>query len=176
MIIQKKVILKLTVIATFAIILLLQASANSFAQDKKYTENDIPKSVLESFNKLYPNSNILGYDVETKDGQTFYEIESKQGTLKRDVKFNESGNLIETEESMNVKDLSSNIVAAINSQYPKSEITKSEKITTGSEVSYEVTIKSKKKKIELVLNSNGEILKTKGADNESEDNDNDDND
>ncbi len=160
MIIPKKVVLKFSAFAALILMIIFSSSVSSYAQHKKYKESDMPKAVIESFNKLYPNVTVKGYDIETEDGKTFYEVESKDGSVSRDVLFSETGSLVSVEESMNVSDLSSDIVNTINSKYPKYKISKAEKITKGSDVSYEVLIKSNKKKVELVLNSKGEILET----------------
>ena len=160
MLIQKKKILRLSVLAAIAVMFLLGGSSSSFAQHKKYSAKDMPSGVVESFTKLYPTSQITGYDIEKEDGNTFYEIQSKEGSMNRDAQYTSDGKLVSVEESMNLSDLPAEVTAAINSKYPKAKITKAERITKGSETNFEVLIKSKKKKIELLINSKGDILST----------------
>jgi uncharacterized membrane protein YkoI len=133
-------------------------TANSFAQHKKYKESDMPKAVIETFNKMYPNATVIGYDIENEDGNKFYEIESKEGNISRDLQFNEDGSISEIEEQMNISDLPDKVVSAINTKYPNGTILKAEKVTKNSETLYETVVKNGKKKHEVRVNSGGDII------------------
>jgi uncharacterized membrane protein YkoI len=144
-------------------------SGNSlFAQHKKYTSSDMPPAVIESFNKAYPNAQAVGYDIEKEQGSKFYEIESKEGSIKRDILFNEDGTINEVEESMNVSDLSQDAVNTIENKYPGSKILKAEKITKNNETFYEVIVKSKKKTYEVQLKTDGTIINNENNNEENE--------
>lgn len=147
-------ILIITVIAC----LLFISSMSTNAQ--KYSASDMPKAVIESFNKMYPNASAIGYDIEKENGSKFYEIESKEGDIRRDLLFNEDGSINEIEEHINISDLPANVVSGVSANYPKGTITKAEKVTKGSETLYEVIVKTGKKKLEVRLNANGEIIST----------------
>ncbi|MEP7147239.1 MAG: PepSY-like domain-containing protein, partial [bacterium] len=139
----------------FAISLFSAISNISMAQEKKYSEKDIPSVVMESFKKLYPNAVITGYDVDNKKSGTTYEIESKDGSVQRDVEFTSTGNVTETGESISVNTLPANITSSIESKFNSAKILEAEKKIRGTEILYEVVIEHKNKKRELLINQNG---------------------
>src|ERR1700674_3693792 len=126
---------------------LMLLNSNIFAQHKKYTAGDMPQAVIDSFNKTYPNATALGYDIENENGGKFYEIESKDGDIRRDLLFNKDGSISEIEEQINISDLPANIVSAVNSKYPKGTSTKAERVTKGNDTLYEVVVKNGRKNL-----------------------------
>lgn len=160
MITNKAVTPGIKFILTAFIALFFCLSINSYAQKKKYTEKDMPAAVISSFQKNFPEASVRGYDKETEDGITTYEVEATVADVKKDIQFNADGTVIEIEESMNTADLPEKVVAAINSKYGNPSILKSEKVTKGSDILYEVTFKVKKKKHEVRLDKDGTILET----------------
>ena len=77
---------------------------------------------------------------------------------KKDIQFDAEGNVIEIEETMNTADLPEKVVTAINNKYSNPTILKSEKVTKGADILYEVLIKAKKKKYEVRLDKEGNIV------------------
>lgn len=141
----------------------------SFAQESKYSEKDIPQTVLESFKKLYPNATITGYDKENHKENVTYEIESKDGNVQRDVEFKADGSIVEIGESVDVSSLPKNITNTINAKFSNANILEAEKKTRGSEIIYEVIINDKNKKREVLLNPKGSIIKDDEDDEGKED-------
>ena len=137
---------------------MLLLNCSVFAQHKKYTSADMPQTVIDSFNKIYPDATALGYDIERENGGKFYEIESMDGDIRRDLLYNADGSISEIEEQINIGDLPDNIVSSVNSKYPKGTISKAERVTKGSDTLYEVVVKTGKKKLEVRLNSNGDVV------------------
>lgn len=127
---------------------------------QKYSASDMPKSVLDAFNKMYPNATAIGYDIENENGGKFYEVESKDGDIRRDLLFNADGSISEIEEQISISSLPDNVTAGVYAKYPKGTITKAEKVTKGSETLYEVVVKNGKKKLEVRLNTSGVIVGT----------------
>jgi len=142
--------------------------SSPYAQHKKYSSKDMPSSVIESFNKTYPNAQAVGYDIEKEHGNKYYEIESKEGSVRRDILFKEDGTIQEVEESMNVSDLSQDAVNSIENKYPGGKITKAETITQGNETFYEVIVKTSKKKYEVQVKTDGTIINDENNDEEDE--------
>jgi uncharacterized membrane protein YkoI len=164
----KKNILRSGVILLGLFILVFCYSDNSYAQNKKYTREDMPEAVIESFNKAYPNAEVSGYDIELENGSKFYEIESKEGSIRRDILFNQDGSIQEIEESMDISELSQTAMNSIQSKYPGSKVIKAERVTKNNEINYEVLVKFKKKKHEVVLNKDGLIINSENMDEENE--------
>ena len=155
------------IIISYLIILFFVSVNSAYAQHKEYTSKDMPAAVLEAFNKTYPNSEAVGYDIEKENGSRFYEIESREGSIRRDILFNEDGTIQEVEESMNVSDLSQNAVNSIKEKYPGSKIIKAETITKGKETFYEVIVKTKKKKYEVQVRADGTIINDENGNEEN---------
>ncbi len=145
-------------ILTLLFVILAGTGSNVYAQKKKYTEKDMPAAVIMSFQKNFPDATIRGYDKETEDEVTTYEVEATVGDIKKDIQFNADGTVIEIEEAMNTSDLPEKVVTAINNKYSSPTILKSEKVTKGADLLYEVVIKVKSKKREVRLDKDGNIL------------------
>jgi hypothetical protein len=129
------------------------------AQDKEITTKDVPAAVMSAFKAAYPNATIRGHAKEKKDGKVVYEIESREGTLQRDILYYADGTVAEIEESIAATDLPSEVQEAFRKQYPKAVITLAEKTTIGDKISYEVSGKVGRKKVSMELDPNGRVLK-----------------
>src|SRR5713101_6413787 len=144
------------ILATLAVSLL---GLSAFAQEKKVTARQVPAAVIAAFKSAYPNATILGYAREKENGKTYYEIESREGTMTRDVLFNPDGTVAEIEESIAAGSLPAEAQEALHKQYPKAVISKVEKTTAGDKVSYEVHARQGKKRISMEFDSDGKVMK-----------------
>ena len=162
----------------------VQVSANSlFAQEKKIEKKDLPKAVLNTFQKGYPNATIRVTSMEMERGKTYYEIESLDKGHRRDLLYTKSGKVAEIEETLASNDIPDFVKSSVMKKYPKDEINRAEKVTRGQKISYELVVKSGMQKQEVVLDSKGNIQKIKmmkkekeekeNRENEKVDNDND---
>ncbi|MDP4114590.1 MAG: PepSY-like domain-containing protein [Bacteroidota bacterium] len=145
-----------------AIVILFSCSSVMLnAQEtKKGKKKNIPQVVLDSFNKSYPKAIIRGTDIEKEDGKTFYEIESLDGKVKRDLLFLPDGKIAEIEETISPNDLPAVIKNSITSAMPKAKILKAEMITKNDVISYELIVKDGKFKKEIALDKAGKITNT----------------
>jgi hypothetical protein len=140
-------------------VLLLGLTAE--AQEKKITAKDVPAAVMTAFKNGYPNATIRGYAREKENGKVFYEIESREGTMTRDVLYNPDGNIAEVEESLATTDLPSEVQEAVRKQHPKAVITRAEKTTVGDKITYEISARLGKKKISMEIDTSGKVLSNK---------------
>ena len=131
------------------------------AQEKKVTEKQVPVAVIAAFKTAYPNATIRGYAQEKEHGKLFYEIESREGTMSRDVLYNPDGTVAEVEESMPATDLPADAQQAIRQKYPKAVISLAEKTTVGDKVSYEVSARQGKRRITMEFDANGKVLSSR---------------
>ena len=116
-----------------------------------------PEAVLTAFHKAYPKAEIRDVSKESKDGKDYFEIESIEGKVHRDLLYLADGTVFEIEEGIAPGALPKTIADALKAKYPKGEIQKAEKITRGSSVEYEVLLENDEEDIEVVLDSNGTI-------------------
>ena len=131
----------------------------SFAQEKKIDKKDLPKAVLTSFQKSYPNAEIKGTSIEKEHGKTYYEIESMDGSQKRDLLYTKDGKVAEIEEAMASNDVPGFVKSSVMKRYPNGEISNAEKVTRSNKTNYELVVKQGNKKHEVVLDSKGNIQK-----------------
>jgi hypothetical protein len=146
--------------ATLASIIVF--STKSVAQtQKKFTVKNLPEAVSSAFKKSYPNAVIKGADKEVENGKTFYEIESIDGTLKRDLLYTPEGNAFEIEETIAASTLPDAVKQAISKEYPKGKIDKVEKNTREGTIQYDVTVKSGRKVLDASISPDGKIMSKK---------------
>lgn len=134
-------------------------AVSAVAQEKKITAKDVPAAAMSAFKTAYPNATITGYAKEKEKGKTFYEIESREGTLHRDILYNADGTVAEIEESIAATDLPAEVQQAMKEKYPKATITKAERTTVGDKVTYEIVAKQGKKRVTIEFDSSGKVLK-----------------
>ena len=138
---------------------LFALSLSVTAQEKKVAEKDVPKAVLAAFKSTYPNATIRGYSREKENGKVYYEIESMEGEIGRDVLYNPDGTVAEIEETIAPSDLPPAVSAAFRRLHPEAIIKKAEKISRDGQTEYEITAKEGKRRIELEFDSDGNPLK-----------------
>ncbi len=130
------------------------------AQEREISQKDLPTAVLSAFHDTYPQGTIKGVSEEVDNGQTYYEIESIEGTIERDILFLPDGTIHEVEEGINVTALPAAVVDAIKAKYAKGKIERAEKKTEGKTVQYELIVESGEQNFEILLNPDGNIVKT----------------
>jgi hypothetical protein len=145
------------------LILCLGFAVGALAQEKKITKKDLPVPVLSSFQKAYPKATIKGLSTETEEGKTYFEIESVDGKVKRDLLYLADGTVAEIEETVAAADLPAPVKAAVAAKHPKGKIAKVEKVTRGGVVSYDVVLRSGKTNVELSIDPAGKVLKESKA-------------
>jgi hypothetical protein len=143
-----------------AIVAISLAGFSASSQERKIGKKSVPAAVLSAFKSAYPNATMLGFAREKENGKVFYEIESKDGDIGRDILYNADGTIEEIEETIGTGDLPSAIRDVVQSKYPGAVIAKAEKITHGEKVGYEVIAKHGKKRFALEFDGDGN-LKTK---------------
>jgi Putative beta-lactamase-inhibitor-like, PepSY-like len=137
--------------------------------EKEIKKKDLPPAVLAAFEKSYPNAKIEEVGMETEDSTTYYEIESKDGKIRRSLLFAVDGTLKAIEEVMKTDNLPDAVKQAVKKEYPKGKIKRAEKIIEEGVTSYELVVKSGKEKYEVVLSAEGAITKTEKKGKEDKD-------
>ncbi|MGE5313090.1 MAG: hypothetical protein ACM3Q4_00185 [Acidobacteriota bacterium] len=131
---------------------------------------NVPQPVLDAFKKSYPHAVIKGTGKETEEGKTYYEIESIDGKAKRDVLYLPDGTVAEVEEEIAVSALPDAVKQSVSKESAHGRIMKAEKLTKNGEISYEVIAKKGAKSLEIVLKTDGSVVKKelRGAKNKEE--------
>lgn len=116
------------------------APASRADSEMKLSRGDVPAQVLAAFAKAYPSATPSRFAREEKGGKTFYEVESREGRVSRDLLFAPDGALVEVEERISPADLPSAVREAIDALGPKVTIRRAERVTRGGCVTYDVTL------------------------------------
>ncbi len=146
-------------LAMFSLLVMIDSPVLAQAE-KDLKKSEVPKNVISSFEKSYPKAKASGYSTETENGSTTYEVESTEGKIHRDVTFDPQGTVISVEESMESQDLPPVVQGAFKKGYPKAKILKCEKVVERGVMTYELLVRSGKKKTELVYSPEGNLVKS----------------
>lgn len=151
-------LLKITLLILLAMTFIISAGT----LEKTIHKHQVPSAVLDSFGKQYPNAEVKRYSREIENGVAFYEIESKDGTVSRDLLYTAYGKIVEIEESIPYDSLPVAIKDTVSSKYEKNTFVSAEKvIRPGKPVKYDLVFKVKGKKREIEFSSDGTRVKGK---------------
>lgn len=140
-------------------------------KEGKISRENVPAAVMSAFKLAYPKAEIIGTSQETEDSTSYFEIESRDGKVTRDVLYKADGTVKEMEEQVTKAELPAAIKDAIANEYPKGKIKKSEKAMREGTITYELIVKNRQDEMEVVLDETGKILKTEKTTNEEKDQD-----
>ncbi len=129
--------------------------------DEKLSRKDVPSAVLAAFQKAFPHATVKGYGSEKEGDKLFYEIESLEGKMTRDVLYSPDGTVVEVEESLAEGELPQAVTQSVKRQYPNAVITTAERTTRGTIVTYDIRAKQEGKTFSITLDSNGQAPKPK---------------
>lgn len=140
---------------------LLPSIAGLYAQEERVlTEGDLPPAVLGAFRGSYPNAVIQAVSQEIQDGIAYYEITSLEDSVRRDILYTVQGGLVEVEEAIGAGALPEQAARAVADRYPDAVMTHAEMITRGAVTTYEVALRSGKRRIEVAVTADGQITAT----------------
>ena len=143
-----------TLIAPF----ILAFALSTTSAERKIAVDSIPIPVLDAFKISYPSAQILQATKETTQGTVTYEIESTDGSARRDIIYTKEGKAAEIEDMIRVDSLPGAVKSAIAAQFGTAAISRAEKLTKGSIIEYEVAIGKGRKQHEIVLKPDGQII------------------
>lgn len=159
-------------LAGLSVLLLLTVlSRPTQAEDAEKKAVQVPQPVTNAFRAAYPNATISDISIEKKDGRDYYEIESLDGSVRRDLLYTADGSVFEIEEQISVKDLPRVVADSLSARFPRTELKKAERITRGDTVEYEVLLEDGENNLEVLLDSHGVVksqVSTKDADESTE--------
>src|SRR3954465_14864495 len=104
------------------LVFMIAMNLTVFAQapaPKKAAPPKAPQAVLDAFRKQYPNATIKSVSSEKEGGRTVYEVESMDGTQRRDLMYEADGKVISTEELIPNAQIPKAVSDALAAKYPK---------------------------------------------------------
>lgn len=129
------------------------------AQEQTIKCENVPTEVRTAFEKAYPKATVNGCAKEVEKGRTAYEIMSTEGKTGRDVLFHEDGKLIVVEETIPVGDLPEPVRQAVSKTFPGRAIELAEKLTRDATVMYEIHLRHRGERVEIVFDASGKEAK-----------------
>ncbi len=131
-------------------------AALTFAAETKVTLESLPPAVQAAVKEQTKNATLVGLSTEKEDGKTTYEAETTINGKSRDVTLDKTGAIVETEDEVDIETIPAAAKAALRKRAGTGTISKVEKVTAGSSVSYEAAIKTKAgKSTEAAVNADG---------------------
>lgn len=144
-------------ICLFVVSLMLAGS--TFAQEKKIKRSELPAAVEKTVVEQSKGATIRGFNEETENGQTTYEVEMVVNGHTKDVQMDANGVVIEVEEEVSMEALPAEIKAGLQAKAGKGKITKVESLTKkGKLVAYEAQVMTDGKKSEVQVGPDGKPL------------------
>jgi uncharacterized membrane protein YkoI len=118
----------------------------------------LPPAVLTAFQKAYPKAVIKGASKEVEKGVTYYEVESVDGKMNRDLLYAADGKVVEVEEAVAPGALPAAVLKALDKAYPGYKIVKAEELTKDGQKLFELQIQVKGKTVGVTLDPTGKIV------------------
>jgi hypothetical protein len=135
----------------------LGVAAGLVAADKKVQMKDLPPAVQQAVRQEESKgAKIVGLAKETEAGKTMYEVETVISGHTRDLLFDPTGNLVETEEETPIAAVPAAVKTAFES---RGKVLKLETLTKGTTVTYEAQVEKNGKKSEIVVDAAGRPVK-----------------
>jgi len=129
------------------------------AQEKKIKRTDLPPAVEKAVAGVSKGATIKGFNQETENGKTAYEVEMTVNGHSKDVLMDASGTVLEVEEEVALDSLSADVKAGLTAIAAGGKILKVESLTKGGKlVAYEAKVQAAGKKSEIQVGPDGKPL------------------
>lgn len=112
-----------------------------------------PKTVLESFNKTFATAEDVAWEKEDNE----WEAEFKLNGMEMSVSFDNSGNWLETETEVEMKDVPADILKSVNLKFNGWEIEEIERIEKPDFKGYEMELENEETESEILVSDAGVI-------------------
>jgi hypothetical protein len=97
-----------------------------------------PPAVMSAFKQAYPNATILHVSRERRDGKIVYELETRDGTMRRDLIYDLEGHTLEIEEILPADSVPAAVRAGLERDLKGATILGAERVMRADTVLYEV--------------------------------------
>ncbi len=142
--------MRLTIVAALPLL-----SLSAVAAEKHVRFEDLPAVVQKAAHEQVQSASIRGCSVETENGKTFYEVETRTSKGNRDLLFDADGKLVEVEQQVELSSLPAAAREGILKQAAGGTIRSVESVTRGNTVGYEAAVVKNGKHREVAINAEG---------------------
>ena len=138
----------------------------NIASAQKVKEAEVPKAVVEAFQKKYPGAKANEWEKEGAD----YEVEFDLSKVESSALFGANGEFKAYEQEIKVAELPANVATYCTKTYPSHKISEASKITEASgKVTYEAELEKGKEKFDAIFDDKGNFLKKEDVSKEEDD-------
>jgi len=131
-------------------------SSAALGAETRLKLESLPAAVQAAIKEHMKDTTISGITSEKEKGKITYEVEGKLNGKAHNLAFDQSGAIVEMEDEIDLDSVPAAARSAIQKRVDGGAITMVEKVTMGSVVSYEATIKGKNgKSVEYAFNADG---------------------
>ncbi len=128
-------------------------------------QKNVPAKAKDAFNQKFPNAQNVNWG---KEGSNVWEAEFKMNGKEMSANYDPDGNWKETEEEIQENEVPEVVNNALQTNYPDATISHVFKVENTEGISYEYEIKNNGNKMEVVLDSSGNIKKSEPNDEEDD--------
>lgn len=130
---------------------------SGLANAQKLKESAVPPAVQSAFIKKFPNAKTV---VWSKESETEFEAEFKNGALAQAANFETSGKWVVTETEIKKSDLPGAVAKAIEKDFAGYKIEESEKVEKpGTAAFYEVKVEKGEMAYDVQISAEGKVMK-----------------
>lgn len=105
-------------------------------------QDSLPQPVAGAFHAAYPAAVVLHVSKERRAGKVVYEIESRDGSTRRDLIYDPAGTVIEIEETIPADSVPAAVRTAVARDVRGATLVRAERVTTGAVVVFEVQVRA----------------------------------
>jgi uncharacterized membrane protein YkoI len=144
-----------------ATVTLLGVAARVGADEEKIPLDKVPKPVMDAVKAKFPDAKLTGAAKETEGGKTIFEVAFTFKGHKYEVECSADGAFVAIDKQLDAKELPKAITKTLEEKYPGAKYDVIEEVTKNDKIAeYEVELTTAdKKKVEVVLDPFGKILK-----------------
>jgi uncharacterized membrane protein YkoI len=140
----------------------LTFSAAAQAEEKKITEAEVPRAVIEKVKKKYPAAKMTAFELETERGKASYEVKIIDGAKQLEVVCAPDGQILAEEEKIGIDAVPEKVRQALKSspKYASWKLQHAERVITGEKVDapiYEIKVTNGNVRAELVFTPDGKL-------------------
>lgn len=124
------------------------------ANEHTLTAAQVPAAVKLAFRRAYPTATVQKYSSEVENGRTMYELETLDGTTRRDMLITADGTITEVETTVTPEQLPAPVRTAATAH--NGQIERAEVVVMGRDTTYEIKLRGRSG--ELKLRANGQAV------------------
>ena len=130
-----------------------------YAQDRRVSREEIPRPVMQAFDRSYPGATIENSSATLDSAKTLYEIECLDGRTLRTILYRADGSVVRNELMLAPYDVPEVVRKAVTKSFATWKIATAAMITRGAVVQYVLGLQKGRSSTEVVVSNAGAILK-----------------